>query len=120
MPLSEQNPFIPLSDHNLYLPTSIEDKIYQKSLTGEQREKILAAFPQEVFFCKWCGKPFYNTKRLQEHLRCTSCHHGTFNCYICNKTLFSKTGLIAHLKYSHYIDRNDRISLIFKKNSEKV
>ncbi|MFX0140878.1 MAG: hypothetical protein ACFFDN_44985 [Candidatus Hodarchaeota archaeon] len=53
-------------------------------------------------------------------MRRTSCRHGTFNCYICNKCLFSKTGLLTHLRYTYYIDRDDRISLVFNKNCEII
>ncbi|MFX0151079.1 MAG: hypothetical protein ACFFAJ_09890 [Candidatus Hodarchaeota archaeon] len=111
---------MPLTDQNIFLPISNEDKIYQKPLTKEQRERVLSALPEEEFFCKWCGRTFYSIKRLENHLKHTSCRHGTFSCYICKKTLFNKTGLLAHLKYFHYIDRNDRISLIFSINREKI
>ncbi|MFX0173439.1 MAG: hypothetical protein ACFE9L_16220 [Candidatus Hodarchaeota archaeon] len=99
---------------------SNEDKIYQKPLTKEQREKIISALPEKVFFCKWCGRTFYSIQRLENHLKHTSYRPGAFSCYICNKVLFSKTGLLTHLKYFHYIDRNDHISLIFNIYREEI
>lgn len=117
MPFVEQNIFLPTSD-NIFFPLSNEERICQKPLTLDQREKILMNFPDEILFCEWCGKPFFTIKKLKEHLEHTYCQNGYFSCFICRKDLFSKTGLIAHLKYSHYIDRSNEISLIFNKNRQ--
>ena len=120
MPLTEQNLFIPFEEQNLFIPWSLEDRIFQKPLSNEQRDSILASYPEELFFCEFCGKIFYNPKKLKSHLSKAPCRHGILFCYICNKRHFSRTGLVAHLRYSHYIDRNDRISLIFNKYRDKI
>ncbi|UCG02171.1 MAG: hypothetical protein JSW11_21590 [Candidatus Heimdallarchaeota archaeon] len=74
---------------------------------------ILEVLPQEEYLCEWCGKPFSRIKNLRLHIKHSPCNLGQFSCYVCNKGLFSKTGLLGHLKYSHYIDKNDRISRVF-------
>jgi chemotaxis protein methyltransferase CheR len=120
MPLSEQNLFSPLLDQTIYLSLSIEDRIYQKPLSQEQREKIIASLPEEEYTCEWCGRVFVSEKKLRIHLKHDSCRHRTPICYLCNKHHFSRTGLTAHLKYAHYIDRTDRISNVFNKNRNKI
>ena len=120
IPSSEQNIFIQLSDHDLFLPLSNKDRIYQKQLSKEQRERILASLPEEFFFCEWCGKHFYTVKMLNYHLKQSSCRKGELHCYICGNAHYSRTGLVAHLKYSQYIDQNDPISLVFNRNIRKT
>ena len=104
---------IPLSQQDLYNPISIKKGIYHKPLSKEQRKLILESLPLEEFFCEWCGKPFDRIKKLKFHIEHSPCDLGQFSCYICNKALFSKTGLLGHLKYSHHSDQNDRISRVF-------
>ncbi|MHA2245537.1 MAG: CheR family methyltransferase [Candidatus Hodarchaeales archaeon] len=105
---------IPFSLQNLFNPLSVKKSIYQKPLSNEQRKLILDSLSPEEFFCEWCGKPFVRISNLRLHLEHSQCKLGQFHCYVCNKELFSKIGLISHLKYSHYDDRNDRISRVFK------
>lgn len=106
---------IPSSLQSLYNPLSIKKGIYQKPLSGEQRKMILDNLPPEEYYCEWCGKPFVGISHIRMHLEHSQCRLGQFHCYVCYKELFSKTGLISHLKYSHYIDRNDRISRVFNR-----
>ena len=106
---------IPFSLQNLFNPLSVKKSIYQKPLSNEQRKLILGSLPPEEFFCEWCGKPFVRISNLRLHLEHSQCKLGQFHCYVCNKELFSKIGLIRHLKYSHYDDRNDRISRVFNR-----
>lgn len=120
IPSSEQNIFIQLSDHDLFIPLSNKDRIYQKLLSPEQRERILASLPEEIFFCEWCGRHFSTVKILNNHLKQSTCRKGGLHCYICGNTHYSRTGLVAHLKYSHFIDQNDPISLVFNRNIRKT
>ena len=104
---------IPLSLQGLYNPISIKKGIYQKPLNEIQQKLILDDLPVEEYFCEWCGRPFDRIKSLRLHIEHSPCKLGQFQCYVCKKELFSKTGLIGHLKYSHYIDRDNRISRVF-------
>lgn len=107
--------FIPLAIQDLYNPISIKKGIYQKPVSEEQRKMILETLPSEEHFCEWYGKPFVRIKDLRLHIKHSQCNLGQFHCYVCNKELFSKTGLLGHLKFSHYIDQNDRISRVFNR-----
>lgn len=120
MPLSEQNIFVPLMEQIQFLPLSIEDRIFLKPLNQEQRHKILTSLPEEELYCDWCGKLFTSEKKLGKHLKHDTCRHKIPCCHLCNKPYFSRTGLAAHLKYVHYIDRNDRITYIFNKNRQRI
>ncbi|UCG89708.1 MAG: protein-glutamate O-methyltransferase CheR [Candidatus Heimdallarchaeota archaeon] len=106
---------IPVSLQNLFNPLSVKKSIYQKPLSKEQRKMILGSLPPEELFCEWCGKAFVRITDLRLHLEHSQCKLGQFHCYVCKKGLFSKIGLISHLKYSHYVDRNDSISRVFNR-----
>ncbi|MFX1515447.1 MAG: CheR family methyltransferase [Promethearchaeota archaeon] len=104
---------IPLSLQELYNPISIKKGIYQKPLSEIQQKLILDNLPVEEYFCEWCGRPFNRIKSLRLHIEHSPCKLGQFQCYVCKKELFSKTGLFGHLKYTHYIDRSNKISRVF-------
>lgn len=120
MPLSEQNIFMPLMDSTIYLPLSVEDRIFQKPLNQEQRDLIIASLPEEEHNCEWCGKLFFSENKLRIHLKRDACRNKTLICYLCEKHHFSRTGLVIHLKYAHYIDQTNRISTVFNINRNKI
>lgn len=114
MPFTVQNVFLDKTD-NLFQPLSNEARIFQKPMSKIQLSKILKLIP-ERYFCEWCGKAFYSSRAVHIHINHSPCGLGTFHCFICQKDLFSKTGLLAHLKFTHNFDKEDPVSLLFNEN----
>ncbi len=81
----------PITNHILPLKASYIGG--SKILSEEQQKMILGTLPSEDYFCEWCGKPFVRIRDVRLHIEHSQCNLGQFHCYVCNKELFSKTGL---------------------------
>lgn len=79
-------------------------------MAGKLKKFLL---PEPRFCCSYCGRPFYESDRLQTHIR--RAHENTkLICNWCGRSFRDKSGIARHILGVHFNQRNHRCHICSK------